>query len=302
MVQFHICFHPSPIMKKYVTILISIAIFFLFIPQVFSGEDPLTRNEQIQREKYQFSTDLIKALRYCIQGEKIVRTRSPSNEQLEISNRKLSERSEKLKEMEEKIEIAQKKLSSNEFKDLVANLNRELDAIAKDESADIDYFQQVPKTTYLYREKLIQAKTVMENWEDSRDETIRKVAQSFLEGLDDLFFSTEQILKLLNKKVLIDQSHKDLLSRVTRSGQDKILWSSSDLLYVIYSKKTKTKPLQFYLTETQLLSIVQNIDDIFREEFDEKQEPVPVCTITIPLFAIKQFILEKIEETKGRPD
>lgn len=117
-------------MKKYIPILSFISIFLLITPQVFSGEAPVTINDQMQREKYLFAIDLIRALRYCIQGSKISRMKAKAGkEQLEISGKKISENLEKLNEIEERLEIAKKRSSegsSNGAGDTISNLNRDV--------------------------------------------------------------------------------------------------------------------------------------------------------------------------------
>ncbi len=272
-------------MKKYLSILV----FLLIFPQVSYGETPVKINDQIQREKYRFAIDLIRALRYCIQGSKIalIKTQT-SKEEMEISKKKLSEQSEKLKEIEKKLN------EGGSF----SSFNRELDSIIIPKADTDNWHLLLIEANYLYRDKLIQARTVMENWKDSEDKDIEKVSEGFLKGLDDLFFSTDQLIKLA-KNLSMDQSHMDLLEKIDESGKDKIKWSSVELLHVISSIETKKEPLHIYLSEKQLLSIVQNIDDIFKEEFDAKEKPFPFYAI-FPLGGIKLFILKGIKDTEER--
>jgi hypothetical protein len=131
------------------------------------------------------------------------------------------------------------------------------------------------ETSYLRREKLLEAKSIMESWKDSRNEDIRKLSGDFLQGVQELIFAQDLFLKIFKETSREQEDDLGLAIAKLQSGRNKLLGSSLELFSVISSKRrheTENKPIRFNLSKKQLASIVRYIDSNFEKELNEHKE------------------------------
>lgn len=131
------------------------------------------------------------------------------------------------------------------------------------------------ETIYRGREKLLQAKEILENWKNNKNENIRKLSEDFLQGVNELIFAQDLFEKIFKESSKDTESDLALAGTKLERGRERIFSSSLDIISVISSRKkheTEKKPVHFELSKKQLESLVSYIDNNFEKEINEYKD------------------------------
>ncbi len=154
--------------------------------------------------------------------------------------------------------------------DLIRSLKLSVESSMSGKGDDINI-----EALYIGREKLMEAKNLMNNWKNNKNINIAKTSIKTVQGFDSLILSYDLFVKTLQGNSIDTKSDLALAVAKTKSGREKLFDSILDLISIISSRKEyeiKTEQIKFYLSKEQLKSIVHYVTTNFEKEINEYEE------------------------------
>lgn len=145
------------------------------------------------------------------------------------------------------------------------------------EDSELQFLQEV----YGTKEKLLDAKNVMDQWSDNKNIQINKVANDMLQGIDDLLVSTEASIRLATKESTAIKQDLAIFKVKLDQGREKIMVAPINI------------GLEFSLSDSQKRELISYIETNFEDEVKRRNEQIEKGEEpTMPAEAVAAFLIK----------